>query len=467
MSTVAIELNDTGILTAGDPPLRVDPSPGYVLLDGKDLQLGEMARSRSRLKPRWVDHRYWDRLDSHPMPKPFPRHLSRADVAHSQLLELWNQIRSQVAAPDPSVLLAIPGSFSVDQLGLILGIARACEMPVTGLVDSAVAAVATRSVGERILYLDATLHRMIWTDLTHDGDLVRRRVEVLESGGLLAVRDAWAKRIAELLIRRTRFDPFHHGRAEQTLYDRLPQWMAELAGADRVAVNLEAQNKEYAVELGWEDAVSVAAPVVDPAIELARSLTGTGEPASLMVSARMAAIPGLVARLNGLGDGEVQTLAEDAAVAGALEYRDRIESSGGDLPFVVRLPAERRSPSAPQVPTPPPKTISSRPQRTLPTHVLLNGVAHPITDEPLWLGSEVSSSDRRLDVGGPTPGLSRRHCVVRRRGDTVIVEDHSTYGTYLNGRRVDDWHELGCGDRLQIGSPGVELLLIAVVEDDV
>ena len=144
MTTVAIELNDAGILAADAERVLVEPSPGFALLEGKQLRVGAEALERSRLKPRWVHNRYWDQLDSSPMPKPFPRDLSLADVAHTHLTNLWDRLLQELGSgASPSVLLAVPGSFSVSQLGLILGIARACEIPVTGMVDAAVAAAAT------------------------------------------------------------------------------------------------------------------------------------------------------------------------------------------------------------------------------------------------------------------------------------------------------------------------------------
>ena len=65
------------------------------------------------------------------------------------------------------------------------------------------------------------------------------------------------------------------------------------------------------------------------------------------------------------------------------------------------------------------------------------------------------------------PGLSRMHCKVYERDGRVLIEDHSRYGTYLNGTRLVDIAEGGVGDRLRLGSPGVELLLIEVTGDDV
>ncbi len=65
------------------------------------------------------------------------------------------------------------------------------------------------------------------------------------------------------------------------------------------------------------------------------------------------------------------------------------------------------------------------------------------------------------------PGLSRRHCSITRQGRSVVVEDHSSFGTFLNGRKVEGTVELETGDRLRLGSPGVEVQVIRVAGDDV
>ena len=48
-----------------------------------------------------------------------------------------------------------------------------------------------------------------------------------------------------------------------------------------------------------------------------------------------------------------------------------------------------------------------------------------------------------------------------------MVEDRSSFGTYLNGTRLVDKADGAVGDRIRLGSPGVELLLIEVAESDV
>jgi pSer/pThr/pTyr-binding forkhead associated (FHA) protein len=43
-----------------------------------------------------------------------------------------------------------------------------------------------------------------------------------------------------------------------------------------------------------------------------------------------------------------------------------------------------------------------------------------------------------------------------------MVRDHSRYGTFVNGERVDGEAVLGAGDRLRLGTPGIVLDLVAV-----
>ena len=42
-----------------------------------------------------------------------------------------------------------------------------------------------------------------------------------------------------------------------------------------------------------------------------------------------------------------------------------------------------------------------------------------------------------------------------------MLEDLSTYGTFVNGERIVDRAVVSPGDRVRIGSPGQELLLVA------
>jgi len=76
------------------------------------------------------------------------------------------------------------------------------------------------------------------------------------------------------------------------------------------------------------------------------------------------------------------------------------------------------------------------------------------------LGSQDSGDDRYVGLASDMPGVSRRHCSLARKNGQCVLEDHSRYGTFLNGHRVDGSSVLQVGDALRIGSPGYEFQLI-------
>jgi pSer/pThr/pTyr-binding forkhead associated (FHA) protein len=87
-------------------------------------------------------------------------------------------------------------------------------------------------------------------------------------------------------------------------------------------------------------------------------------------------------------------------------------------------------------------------------------------EDPFVLGTDISDTDRGLSLTGATAGISRSHCSLFRAGDDIVVEDHSTHGSFVNDRPVRGRTVLATGDRLRLGAPGIELRLIAVARDD-
>jgi hypothetical protein len=107
----------------------------------------------------------------------------------------------------------------------------------------------------------------------------------------------------------------------------------------------------------------------------------------------------------------------------------------------------------------------SVPPEARPTHLVYRGLARAILAEPLAIGTAVPAGRRALAVAAG-PGISRVHCTVARAADGVWLEDLSTYGSFVNGERVGGRVSLRAGDRLRLGSPGVECELVRVVDDD-
>jgi pSer/pThr/pTyr-binding forkhead associated (FHA) protein len=64
-------------------------------------------------------------------------------------------------------------------------------------------------------------------------------------------------------------------------------------------------------------------------------------------------------------------------------------------------------------------------------------------------------------LSGDTVGISRAHCRAWVDGELAFVEDQSSYGTFVNGERVTTRTRLHPGDRLRLGTPGIELVVVA------
>jgi hypothetical protein len=185
------------------------------------------------------------------------------------------------------------------------------------------------------------------------------------------------------------------------------------------------------------------------------------------VSAHAARLPGLVARLGAVRGVELSLLPAQSAALGALRVREAVRSQPGTLRFVTRLPR----PEAPEaaslgaaVLVPPAPRVGPARGGHRPTHVLFATAAHAIGAEPLVVGTAPPAGARSLRLEGETAGVSRAHCRFFESAGESIVEDLSTWGTFVNGERVAGRAVLAAGDKVRVGSPGIELVLIAAGE---
>ncbi|MGH9391810.1 MAG: hypothetical protein ACRD1Z_19585, partial [Vicinamibacteria bacterium] len=268
MAVAAIEIDDAGVTAVregSEEPLAA--SPGYALHDRGGLTTGWAAVQKARLLPRHCCTRFWDQLDRAPLGEPFPHGLSHADLAHAHLSSVWNETKEGV---DRAILL-VPPWYSDNELGLLLGISRACGIPVTGMVDSTLAA-ALGVEGDSAIHLDIHLHRATGVRVTRDDRLYRGEVRSEQDAGLISLVNTWAGFLSEKFVRETRFDPLHSGPTEQRLYDSMPDILDSLREKETELVVLESADREHSIEIGREELAQVASPSYRRLVELARSL---------------------------------------------------------------------------------------------------------------------------------------------------------------------------------------------------
>jgi pSer/pThr/pTyr-binding forkhead associated (FHA) protein len=107
-------------------------------------------------------------------------------------------------------------------------------------------------------------------------------------------------------------------------------------------------------------------------------------------------------------------------------------------------------------------SANSPPGHALPvTHILYGGDSMRFPESGLVIGTEEVSNTPHIRLPRAAAGVSRRHCSLRREGERTVVIDHSRYGTWVNGARVRERAAVRAGDRVRVGTPGVEFTLIS------
>lgn len=459
---LSLELIDAGLVLAqrqGDSTQIVSESPGFAVLEDGETLTGAQAAARVRVKPLLAQSNYWRALSTEPLTRPSRTIGTTADLAFAQLTQILSERKS-----DPEgLVLAVPAGYAREQLGLLLGVVGETGIPIAGLVDAGLAAGSLEPARARVLHLDLELHQALLTVLEYSGGerpgLKRARYEIAPRRGLLALQQSWMTWIAEEFVRKTRFDPLHEAASEQRLVDQLPQWLAQVATQSPLTLTMQFSDRALEIEVTREQFIAAAETLYADLVALVQNARVAGVAIDLRLSHRVAALPGLQERFEALRDCTVTVLPQGAAALGALKYEAAIRRPADALALVYHLPVLRADDNAA------PAHVEATPAPLRPTHVLFQGRAWRISEQPLAVGWSLNGVPRALMLPSSSPGVSRSHCTLVRRNGSVIIEDHSTYGSYVNDERVVGKTVLTVGDRLRLGSPGVTLDLIQLVND--
>jgi FHA domain len=467
MPLLALELNDAGIVVADAQSGQLLPldggcleSPAIALAENHSLIVGTAADRRARLNPRFVLDTFWDQLDGTVLRQPGFDGKTPAEMAHAHLSVIWQSVQNH----GREVLFAVPGFFSQQQLGLLLGIAQELSIPVRGLVASAVAVASPNDPRPWLLHIDLLLHRAIVTVLQPGPRLSQVQVVSLPGRGLRQLWADWMKAIADEFVRHTRFDPLHQAASEQELYDRLPDITTELRDHPAMAFQMTSGGHTYGVTLDrllFQSAGEALAAELKSVIETARTKNGAAKSElRLVISHRVARLPGWTETLAERLAMPATELKPGAAAFGALELADQF-AERSDLAGVAFLTSRPW-----QIPEPRPAATESQISSSgvRPTHVVYRNMAYPIGNKPLVIGRDDQPGGVDIVIQGQIAGVSRRHCTIERRNDRLVLVDQSTYGTYVDDRRVAGPTELRLGQVIRVGTPGETLHVIACLE---
>jgi hypothetical protein len=465
-SLVAIELNDAGVALAsgadGHAAALGEPSPGFAVLHEGRVLVGAEAAARHRVSPLHAQNRFWQALGVDRLPWSAGAIATGADLAHAHLSAVLAPVVRDGAE---EALCAVPPGYSREQLGLLVGIVNECGVTVRGLVDLGLAACTSVPPAPHMLHLDLQLHQAAATLVEAsraEGVLRRAHYELLPGAGVLAFHQALAAAIAASFVHETRFDPLHEAATEQRLHDRLGEWLAGLREHAELPVEMAFGGMTYPVVLQRARLDAAVERLGGEVLRLVQGSRPAGTLLQVCITPRVAAVPGLVERLSSLRDVVVVMLAPAAGAIGAWQCAPAIARAPDAISLVHRLPLQVPADAFAAVAT---ESTDAVPAEAVPTHVLLRSRAWPLTSVPLTLGWSVGAAPRVLTLPAGIAGVSRAHCTLSLRAGQAVVEDHSTYGTFVNDERVGGRVALRVGDVLRLGAPGVTLELIRVVPE--
>jgi hypothetical protein len=458
MAALAIDINDASLVVANDSAVLA-VEPGFARVDRGKILTGDAAKAGARLQPRQTSNRFWNALSMEPGSAGADIGKSAAELAYAQLQSLWRKVGEGVT----DVVLVVPGAARTDQLGVLLGLAHECGMPVRALVDAAAAASVRPYPGKQLVYIDAGLHRSAVTLVDQNGEAHVRADHVLNQG-LSGLADTFARRIADLFVRATRFDPFAHAEAEQLLYDRLPQWLEKLPQGERLELQLEYRNEQIKVPADRDTVLGAAHGFYRALRQLIAQHRERGKSLVVQVSDRLAALPGFLTELARLDDAEIESFELGHAARSVLLARSLVASQSAQVKFVKRLPwrAEPRAAAPLPRPTASVSTTTTTATAQPPTHLVFAGFAYRVGADGVVIGREQDPERRTVVLGEGSSGVSRVHCEVVLRDGDLRLRDLSSFGTFVNERKIEGDVTLQRGDVIRIGSPGAELHVVNV-----
>ncbi|MCZ6643779.1 MAG: hypothetical protein O7F71_19565 [Gammaproteobacteria bacterium] len=399
-----LELNDTELpLYDGDE--LIHRSPAIAIVREPGMVFGEEALRLSRSHPQQTNQQYFSRLNGDPLPHPIAKAGNHADLVYLHLCELKPLI-------DGELILAVPGLWSPDQLGVLLGIMQEAGIVVGGFVDSAVVVATTEALPPEAYFVDIHLQRACVTALTMNDEVNRGNTEEVSTCGFTGLLDGWVNVIADTFVRSTRFDPLHSAATEQQLYDQVYDWL-QGEPANEICVEILHEGHTHRAEVS-------RTLLADKARQRFRNLGDVlPEGAHVLLSSRSADLPGLADTLTDAGY-TTSTCAVHALAEGCANHIELIRSPVRELKLVTRLPHLQES------------TVIERVAQA-PTHILVGNNAVPIATNGLPLKLE-----------------HKKRQVLLRAQEGVTV----------NGQTVKDETVLNIGDEIMHGELSYRMIVV-------
>lgn len=418
-----LELNDTEISLAQDLDV-VYRQPGVAVVLEDRVSFGDAALEQTRLHPRQAQTQYWHRLSADPIAVGGRAIKNHADLVYQHLLEIKRLGKLPNNEP---VFVAVPSNTTPEQLSLLLGIANEASIQISALADLAVATTAnTLARPGRYTFLDNGFHRTVLTRLEINGSVSRTSYSEAAETGFQALIEGWIDAVADLFVQETRFDPLRIADTEQQVFSQVLENVTSCV--DEFLVEVSHAGESHRV------AVTRSLLATKSSQRLDALLQQIGDPTTIVLSHRIARVPGLTEVLRAAGH-EVNVVEPHAIFSAAMAHEKNSTQSEDGVSFITQF-ASARSQDEP-----------TNLIRVRPTH-LLNG-------------TEATSLSDVMSDQNQTSNNVRGFCI-ELEGSEYRVLPMAEAEVKINGVVIDSSTSVTVGDIIR--SDSEEFQLIRVIQ---
>lgn len=246
--TTLLHINDNQLqLQLADG--RLINSQGYAWLKSDavvfDIEADQAAVKQCRLNPQQINNRYWQQCDQSSISSNSMGLRHAADLIWQHL----SQLNSKYALDDLVVL--VPSHYQESQLQLLLGVAQACQISVSALVNKAVAELSKRALSDGVYrHIDVQLHQSVSSTITVlNGQCSLTDVQIAQDVGIHLMQEALLHGLQNIFIQDDRFDPLHDAATEQQLFDQLAVIANALTASGNANIGVEHQSRLHSISL--------------------------------------------------------------------------------------------------------------------------------------------------------------------------------------------------------------------------
>ena len=452
MSHATLYINDIDISLLNDDKILYR-QPSHVLNKNGEFLFGSTALAKTRIFPQNMQNRFWFDVSNKKYKIDGYNQFSPADIASKEL----EYILSFLSKGTP-ILIVVPPYLEKQQVSLIVGIANELNIKVIGIIESAIAATRNEYKDSKLLHLDLHLHCLSISLLQQDNGVILERSVIINDCGMESFYALWIKMISKAFIKQCRFDPLHTGDSDQQLFDNLPVILSQSLTTDIVHIAIKNKGQVYSIEIVASEFSKAVIPLYKLLLNKLRLICEAEDLLAFQFSSHLSKLPGLKEFLESNFSSEIFKLPEETTIRGASERFLIKDYEGNSLKLHKKLPWDKPSIRIKE-------SSNKSVMKDIPSHILYESRAYKISELPLNIGTNPPYDNHNIKIKTNIGGISRQHCSLIIKNNKCLISDLSRYGTYLNDQRIENSTFLSIGDKIRIGSPGIEFLLIYINED--